>query len=175
MPRRYRCVAWSAMAAVLILCPIASPPEAGAEAPRGVAVFDFELIDTSLEGELAGSRPDEQARLARIGEQLRAMLAESGRYAVVDTAPAKARIAAAGYLHGCNGCEAGIARELGAELALSGTVQKISNLILNINLYLREAESGRLLRVMSVDIRGNTDESWARGVRYLVRRRLLAE
>jgi hypothetical protein len=31
------------------------------------------------------------------------------------------------------------------------------------------------VRVYSVDIRGNTDESWSRGISYLVRNRLLRE
>src|SRR5262245_18643852 len=33
---------------------------------QSVAVFDFELIDTSLEGAIGGARPDEQERLARL-------------------------------------------------------------------------------------------------------------
>ena len=82
---------------------------------------------------------------------------------------------AAGYLHGCNGCEARIARDLGAELAVSGTVQKVSNLILNINIYVRDAASGKRLRAMSADIRGNTDQSWSHGLKYLVKNRFLKE
>ncbi len=143
-----------------------------AEPPRAV-VFDFELIDTSLEGEMAGARSDESRRLEIISDLLRQRLAESGRYAVVDQTPATERIAAAGHIFGCNGCEAAIARALGAELAITGTVQKVSNLILNINVYMRDAHSGQKLRAMSVDIRGNTDRSWSRGLNYLVRNRLL--
>ena len=145
-----------------------------ADVPR-VAVFDFELIDTSLEGEMSGSRADEQARLILISDLLRQKLAESGRYVVVDQSPAAQRIADAGYIHGCNGCEAGIAHSLGADLAVTGTVQKVSNLILNVNIYVRDAANGKRLRAMSADIRGNTDTSWSRGVSYLVRNRLLKE
>ena len=58
---------------------------------------------------------------------------------------------------------------------MTGTVQKVSNLILNINLYERDVASGDLLRAMSVDIRSNTDKSWTRGVSYLVRNRFLKE
>jgi hypothetical protein len=39
--------------------------------PPKVAVFDFELLDTSLQGEVGGPRADEQARLMRTGDQLR--------------------------------------------------------------------------------------------------------
>ena len=146
---------------------------APAEQALPLAVFDFELIDTSLEGETNGPRADEQARLGLISDLLRQMLADSGRYRIVDLTPVASKVEAAGYLHGCNGCDTKIAGGLGAERAVTGTVQKVSNLILNINLYEREVASGKLLRVMSVDIRGNTDKSWSRGVSYLVRNRFL--
>jgi len=45
-------------------------------------------------------------------------------------------------------------------------VQKVSNLILNINVEVR-SEAGAARYRGSVDIRGNTDESWLRGVRRL--------
>jgi hypothetical protein len=139
------------------------------------AVFDFELYDTSLEGEVRGENPEERRRLGLISDLLRRLLRESGRFEVLDLAPVAARIAAAGQFRGCNGCAVAIARDLGADLAVTGVVQKVSNLILNINIYLYDAESGRLAQAMSADIRGNTDESWSRGVSWLVRNRLLAE
>jgi Protein of unknown function (DUF2380) len=153
---------------------IAAPPghAAAAEEPRTVAVFDFELVDTSLQGEIEGTRPDELERLRMVGDLLRERLAASGAYRVVDTAPAADAIARAGRLRTCNGCERRIAAGLGAELALIGWVQKVSNLILNVNLTMREVATGRLVGGGSVDVRGNTDESWSRGVAYLVRHRL---
>jgi hypothetical protein len=53
-------------------------------------------------------------------------------------------------------------------------VQKVSNLILSLNIYLRDARTGRLVTSMSADFRGNTDESWQRTASYLLRNRLLA-
>lgn len=162
----------AALAALALVLSAAWPGSAAEEA-LPLAVFDFELIDTSLEGEVSGPREDEQKRLGLISDLLRKMLADSGRYEIVDVTPAAAKIQDAGYIHGCNGCDAKIAGELGAERALTGTVQKVSNLILNINLYERDVASGELLRAMSVDIRSNTDKSWSRGVSYLVRNRIL--
>jgi hypothetical protein len=52
-------------------------------------------------------------------------------------------------------------------------LQKVSNLILNINLYVCVVATRAPLVAMSVDIRGNTDESWSRGLEYLVRTRFL--
>jgi hypothetical protein len=48
-------------------------------------------------------------------------------------------------------------------------------LILNINVYIEDAGSGKMVFVKSVDIRGNTDESWRRGLDYLLRNYLLGE
>ncbi len=74
-----------------------------------------------------------------VDQELRLRLAASGRYELIDTAPAAAEVARAGYWHSCNGCEAPIAATLGADLALVGWVQKVSNLILNLNLTIRDA------------------------------------
>jgi hypothetical protein len=68
-----------------------------------------------------------------------------------------------------------LAAAVGAKQAITGTVQKVSNLILNINIYMWDVEKGEQTGGTSVDIRGNTDESWARGVSYLVRHRVLAQ
>ena len=145
---------------------------AKADAPVRTAVFDFEFIDTSHEGEMFGAREDEADRLVMISELLRKLLQESGRYEVVDLAPAADEIKST-LFRGCNGCDAKIAGGLGAQKAITGTVQKVSNLILNINLYVRDVETRELDQVMSVDIRGNTDKSWSRGVSWLVRNRIL--
>ena len=48
-------------------------------------------------------------------------------------------------------------------------MQKVSNLILNINLQLRDVATGKLVQAASTDIRGNTDESWEHGIRYLIK------
>src|ERR1700720_4836472 len=141
--------------------------------PAKIAVFDFELVDTSLQGEVDGPRADEQRRLREAGDQLRKALADSGKFIVLDIAPVHAA-AHASNLQACGGCDVQYAQRLGADLAITGVVQKVSNLILNINIYLRDVHSGRLVTVASADMRGNTDESWSRAMTYLVRNRLLA-
>jgi len=71
-------------------------------------------------------------------------------------------------LRDCNGCEIDIGKALGADVIIIGWVQKVSNLILNINIEVKEVGSGRMLYVKSVDLRSNTDNSWLRGIRYMV-------
>jgi len=91
----------------------------------------------------------------------------------MDIAPLAAK-AHAGNLQSCGGCDVQLARELGAKLAITGWVQKVSNLILNMNIAVRDADSGELVAGMSVDMRGNTQESWSRALNYLVVNRLFA-
>ena len=138
----------------LLLAALLAPLLAGrasAEPPR-MAVFDFSLIDTSP----AAPSEAELARLHRLNDALRTAL--SGRFAVVDAASLQSRLAVTS-IRGCNGCELDLARQLGAEQLAYGWVQKVSNLILNINLVVEDVATGRPLRAESVDIRGNTDES----------------
>jgi Protein of unknown function (DUF2380) len=141
--------------------------------PQKAAIFDFELLDTSLQGEVNGPQPDEERRLKGVSEQLRKALAESGKFVVLDIAPVNAA-AHASNLQACGGCDVQYARQLGADLSITGSVQKVSALILNMNIYIRDAHSGQLVTAMSADFRGNTDESWSRAASYLLRNRLLA-
>jgi hypothetical protein len=109
----------------------------------------------------------------RVGDQVRKELAESGKFDLLDISPVNAA-AHGSNLQACGGCDVQYARRLGADLAITGVVQKVSNLILNINIYVRDVHSGRLITSMSADFRGNTDESWSRATSYLLRNRLLA-
>lgn len=144
----------------------------GHAAEKSVAVFDFELVDTSLEGATNGPRIDEQDRVFWLGENLRKRLSDTGQFEII-TVPADVR-SRASKLQNCNGCEIKLARELGAKLAITGWVQKVSNLILNLNVAVLDADSGLVVASASVDMRGNTQESWARALDYIVRNRLLA-
>ncbi|MCK0196275.1 DUF3280 domain-containing protein [Ancylobacter sp. 6x-1] len=168
-PPRFRIRLLSRLAPVLpVLFPLAAGAAQGA--PR-VAVFDFEMFDTSGQNILA-ERQAETKRLALITADLRKRLSDAG-YELVDLSPQKGAIEDRSPFRNCNSCEVPIARALGADIEVIGLVQKVSNLILNINFQLRDTESGAVLRAGSVDIRNNTDESWLRGVSYLVRNRLL--
>ncbi len=141
---------------------------ARAEPPKA-AVFPFELDDTSLQGSMPGQDSSDRTRLARLDAQLRDALARSGRYTPVDV-PADP---GGRELWSCNGCEVDLARKDGAAFSVIGWVQKVSNLILNINIVIRDVATGQRVAAGSVDIRGDTDESWTRGLSYLLRNRIL--
>jgi hypothetical protein len=153
----------------LMLALALAPLVAGAAELPGLAVLPFELIDE--QHELAPAH-EEYARLPVIAQQLSDGLRSNGLYRVLDTTPVRPMIddlAARQNLRDCNGCELEIGKALGADRVLVGWVQKVSNLILNINVRIEDVSSGATVLQKSVDIRGNTDDSWRRGVDALVR------
>ena len=158
-------------AAFLLLFLSGAAPLPANALPR-VAVFDFELIDSSLDGEVYGTAAAEKERLQRLGQQLRAALAGSGRYEVADIGPVE-EAARGSNLQACGGCDGDFAKKVGASFSITGTVQKVSNLILNINIYVRDTASGDAILSMSADMRGNTDDSWSRTLKWLIKNRLL--
>ena len=140
-------------------------PHAAAQPPlKKLLMLEFELIDDQKD---VVPFPEKEARLAMASQRLREALIEEKLYDVVDSAPVAELIrteAARQSLLRCNGCELDIAREAGADYILLAWVQKVSNLILNINIRIRDAETGTVVLTKSVDLRGNTDESWQRGI-----------
>ena len=158
---------------LVIVIAIGGLRSAAAEQPPKVAVFDFELMDTSLEGEKRGPQADEQARLRTAAQQIRIGLADSGRFAVLDIAPVRAE-AGKTNLQACGGCDVDLAKTLGADLVITGVVHKVSTLILGMQIFVRDVRTGQLLAAVNADFRGNTDESWSRTASYLLRNRLLA-
>lgn len=164
-------------AAILLLCGFAcalagTATAQDAQPPIRVAVFDFELQDASHEGAIDGERPDQTARLGLVSNELRILMRQSGRFALVDIAPARSAVEQKGPLIYCNGCDGDIAAGLGADFALTGLVYKVSNLILEIHIHVRDARSGRIVGKYASSIRGNTDESWLHGIRWMFRNRL---
>ncbi|MCR8548373.1 DUF3280 domain-containing protein [Salipiger sp. P9] len=138
-----------------------------AQAEETVAFFGITLLDSSLQTAELGQDPAELARLAMLEEQVRARFTEEG-YALADLTPvAKERDRIVNPAK-CYGCDTRMAAKLGADYALVGEVQKVSNLILTMNLQMRSAATGQMVKGRVVDIRGNTDESWTRGMRYIL-------
>ena len=137
-------------------------------------MFDLELVDTSQEGE-RGERADQTRRIELASAELRRLLGESGQLLVLDLAPQAGRIRDKSPLSKCNGCDEDLAREAGADLAVSGILQKTSNLILSFAVVIKDVKAGKTIRAGQVDIRGNTDDTWLRGVRWIVKNRLLTE
>ena len=153
-----------------LLLLIAAVIPAHAETPQRAALFPVEFVDTSPEAPTQA----ELARVKALGAQLHDLLEKSGRYSFVDIAPVAAE-ASSRDLWNCDGCETTMAKKVGAQVSVIAWVQKVSDLILNINAVIRDTSTGKPVAAGSVDIRGNTDETWSRGLRYLVKNRLLTQ
>lgn len=154
--------------ATIATCVLTGPGYAAGKA----AVFDFELEHGSLVPGTPDRREAEENRLRMVGESLREQLAASG-FEIVDISPVAAKASAAN-LQACGNCADDFAREVGADYAFTGVVHKVSELVLSMHVYVHDAATSRPLTSASVDMRGNTDESWRRAVSYLYRN-LLSE
>jgi hypothetical protein len=147
--------------------PVASAP------PVKIAVFAFELEDFSAAGKQAPG-PVETSALARSTEEARQQLLQSGRYGLIDTADVDMGEAKAKGLRNCQGCEAAAAMKLGADQALLGVVTKISMTEYVVTLRFSDARNGQLVSSFTTDLRMGASDSWFRGVRWLMKNRVLA-
>ena len=138
--------------------------------PEKAAVFDFQLANLA---QLPPTVAD-NARLPHLSDMLRALLGDSGRYQIVTTDPVKAK-AQSEDLRSCGGCADDYAKKVGADLAITGQIQKVSDLILNINVYIKDVGAGKPEQAFSVDIRGDNDQSFDHGIKYLVKHKILNE
>ncbi len=149
---------------MLVALVFAAPKTGRTAPPPDTAVFDAVMINSSLEPESAA----EAERLRHLTDSLRQALEKSGKYKIVDLAPIKDQMSAVKAIYACNGCENDLARKVGAQRAVVAWVQKVSDLILNINVRITDVETGKALKSGSVDIRGNNDQSWERGLKFLL-------
>lgn len=156
-------------AALSLMTAAACAGATGVRAAPKAAVFDFQLANL---GQLPPTKADLD-RLPHLSDELRDLLQKSGLYDIVPVTSLASEIAKGAPLRACGGCAVDDARKLGADVAITGEIQKVSNLILNINVYIAPVNGAGREKAYSVDIRGDTDESFDRGVKYLVKNNIL--
>jgi len=164
-------------AAFLILGFVAAGAHATAAASpapvRTVALLTVQFLNDHAD--LEPTTDAERARLKSIEAVFKTRLEDSGRYRFLSIpADLSAKIAAGPVIGSCGGCAFDYGKEVGADDAAWIVVQKVSDLILNLNVYMGDVKTRRLTFIHSVDIRGNTDKSWTRGIAYLIENYLLA-
>jgi hypothetical protein len=147
--------------------------QAGALAPIKLAVFDFELEDFSGGAGIIPESDQDREQLRLATETVRRLLTESGRYSLVDVSHADAPDVTAQSLHKCDGCDAPIARKLGADESLVGNVNRVSRMEYGVTFRLRDARTGALISVERTDLRMGANYSWDRGAAWLIKNRLL--
>ncbi len=148
----------------------AQPAVAPATSVRSLAVLDFELVDDQNN---PLTKAAQVVRLRQATVQLRQELSDRRLYGVVDPAPAQALLEKLQnqqeFIYRCDDCAAQIGKRLGVDLVMTPWVQKVSELILNVNVQIYDVKADKVLFSKSVDMRGNDDVSWMRAVRFLVR------
>jgi len=141
--------------------------------PIKLAVFEFELDDFSAGGPIAGESPAETARLKAVTLLAQSQLANSHIFEIVDVGRADDEMVKAHWLRNCNGCDATIARKLGADMSLVGIFRKVSIMEQYLEIRIRDANTGELMKVAGTDYRGETDESWNRALTWLIQHRIV--
>jgi hypothetical protein len=158
--------------------PVGSPPtfQAADREPTRLAVFAFELEDTSAAAPSVGASAvdaADAAELTKVTDAVRQMLAQSPRYRVIDVGGADADAVKSHVLHDCGGCDAGIALGLGADQSLFGVIRRISRTEYTVRFQVREARTGAVVASADSGLRLGASDSWRRGAVRLISDRLL--
>ena len=160
-----------AIASAAVISPSEAATQQEPDDARSIAFFGFRLINTSIQ-------PPSEAEFQRL-KLLDALMEErleaSDRYKVISVPEGTMRDVEKGQDFGQCNCEADYGKKVGAQLVGWGTVQKVSNLILNINVYIADVETNEYVFIRSVDIRGNSDRSWTKGLEWLIKKYLLPQ
>jgi Protein of unknown function (DUF2380) len=149
------------------------PPVAAAPAPIKLAIFDFELEDTSAGASVTGGSPSDETKLTDLTNEVRQLLVKSGRYQVISTGGVDAAAALAHPLHDCGGCDAPVALRLGAEQSFVGVVRRVSRTEYTVRFQIRDARSGAVVSAGDSGLRMGADYAWGRGAVRLIKDRLL--
>ena len=161
----------------ILLLSVAYFPALAADAekspPVKIAVFDFELEDVSAAASLPGETVADSTRLKDVTSEARRVLAQSGRYSLIDVSKVDAKPVSEKSLRNCDGCEAGMALQLGAEQSLIGVVRRVTQTDYYVLIEIRDARTGKILNQQEANFAGG-DDGWASGVRMLIKHQVLA-
>ncbi|WP_181707273.1 DUF2380 domain-containing protein [Chthonobacter rhizosphaerae] len=157
------------LAAIAFAAGLAAP-HASAE-PRRVI-----LLDTQYEAEGAGETDETRAadlkRVEMIEERLKAhVAAATADYAVVENEAVSAEINDYN-LGSCGRCELALGRKAGADFVMITTVQKVSSILINLQVFVYSVADGSTVAAGGTVLHANTDADWRRGIDSIARNRL---
>jgi hypothetical protein len=144
-----------------------------ATAPIKLALFDFELEDFSAGTSSTDVTSSDAAHLANVTEMVRQLFVQSGRYRLIDIGGVEAPAVRTHTLRDCNGCDADIALQAGAEQSLVGVVSRISRTEYVVKFQVRDAQTGAVVAAADSGLRMGADYSWSRGATRLIKEQLL--
>lgn len=162
----------SCLLCVLMVVALLIPSFSATRAEADQAPLRLAFFGVRMQNDNQGLEPTtdaERNRIAMLGKQFTSALVSSGRYTIVPlTDEIRSDIAHGQPVGHCGGCEADYGKKLKADRVAWIMVQKVSNLILNMNVYIADTATDKYTFIKSVDLRGNTDESWSRSLKYLL-------
>lgn len=161
---------------IILLAFIAALPALAITSPSvKIAVFDFELEDVSATGAASmGDAAGDSTRMHAVTDEARRVLAQSGRFSIVDTNGVDAQPVKDRALRNCDGCDAAIALKLGAERSLIGVVTRVAKTEYYVSLRFTDTGTGKVINEQSAFFTG-ADDAWASGVRMLLKHGILAD
>ena len=160
----------------ILLLSVAFLPALAADAekspPVKIAVFAFELEDASPAASLLGEATSSAALMENVSSEARRVLTQSGRYSLIDVSKVDAKPVSEKSIRNCDGCEAGVALQLGAEQSLIGVVKRVTQTDYYVLILIRDARTGKILNQQEANFAG-ADDGWASGVRMLIKHQVL--
>lgn len=158
----------------LLLMPLALTAGAATSSPStahpSMLVANVELVELAPADDRY-DEADDDARSAMLSEHIRVAVVKADRYRVLDSGNAD-RTPPHRY-NDCKACIVDWARRRGADFVLVTWVQKESRLILMVNMALIDvAHPDQASAGGSVDLRGDTDETWQAGASQMLDRTL---
>ena len=133
-----------------------------------IAFLGLTFIDTSLDSDYFGVQEAETNRINLLETLVKERFTKEG-FQFTSNELINSKLEDVINPAQCNGCEFKLAKMVDAGYVMVGEVHKVSNLILSVNLVMKDVNSKQIVRARVVDIRGNTDESWSRGMRYILK------
>jgi hypothetical protein len=141
--------------------------------PIKIAVFDFELDDLSAGSGIVTDSAADAAQLNGAASEARRLIAQSGRYTLVAGSATEDDAVKGHRLRQCDGCEAAIARKLGAEQSFLAVVTRISRTEYVVRFQIRDAQTGAIVLARQSGLRMGANYSWDRGTASLIKSSLL--
>ena len=142
--------------------------------PVSLAVFPFELDDFSAGAAFKVTNPVDQGQIQATTNAVRKLLAQSGRYVLVNVTRANAEAMKTHRLRDCNGCDADIARGLGAQESLVGVVRRISQTEFTVRIVMRDSRTGATRTDVQSGLRLGAAYAWNLGAGQVVETQILA-
>lgn len=146
---------------------------AAAEKPR-IIMLDPQYDASASASETKETEAADRQRLAMVADRLTAALTSSGAYQVVDD-PKIAKEINSFNLGACGRCELMLGRKAGADQVIVLNVQKISSLLINLQVFVYSVADGATVAGGVVVIHSNGDEEWRRAIDKIVENRLKLE